>query len=198
MLLINLGPLLQAASLSDFYEICKGLELARNFQFPVLREVRTLILFNILTLYIFIISLLKCLYSCKLTTLLTLIQPPQSFLNTMEEYIREAPRVVSVPSEPMVSLSLSHAYTFFMLEKVYLFTWYRFKYFIYFPIFRYKFSFILIFKCLTKNVAIVICGNSLTCGCKLVINSFSWHTNLKKKSLVKKQSYPMMDLSNKH
>lgn len=122
MLLINLGPLLQAASLSDFYEICKGLELARNFQFPVLREVRTLILFNILTLYIFIISLLKCLYSCKLTTLLTLIQPPQSFLNTMEEYIREAPRVVSVPSEPMVSLSLSHAYTFFMLEKVYLFT----------------------------------------------------------------------------
>nr|GMD26431.1 putative clathrin assembly protein At2g01600 [Ipomoea batatas] len=28
----------QAASLSDFYEVCKGLELARNFQFPVLRE----------------------------------------------------------------------------------------------------------------------------------------------------------------
>ncbi|KAH6827753.1 ENTH/ANTH/VHS superfamily protein [Perilla frutescens var. hirtella] len=52
----------QAASLSDFYEICKGLELARNFQFPALRE------------------------------------PPQSFLVTMEEYIREAPRMVSVPS----------------------------------------------------------------------------------------------------
>ncbi|KAL8463666.1 hypothetical protein ACS0TY_034352 [Phlomoides rotata] len=52
----------QAASLSDFYEICKGLELARNFQFPVLRE------------------------------------PPQSFLVTMEEYIREAPRMVSVPT----------------------------------------------------------------------------------------------------
>ncbi|CAN1151566.1 Putative clathrin assembly protein At2g01600 [Linum perenne] len=50
----------QAASLSDFYEVCKGLELARNFQFPVLRE------------------------------------PPQSFLTTMEEYIREAPRVVSL------------------------------------------------------------------------------------------------------
>ncbi|KAL0463464.1 UNVERIFIED_CONTAM: putative clathrin assembly protein [Sesamum latifolium] len=53
----------QAASLSDFYEVCKGLELARNFQFPVLRE------------------------------------PPQSFLVTMEEYVREAPRMVSVPSE---------------------------------------------------------------------------------------------------
>ncbi|KAG8366741.1 hypothetical protein BUALT_Bualt17G0110900 [Buddleja alternifolia] len=52
----------QAASLSDFYEICKSLELARNFQFPVLRE------------------------------------PPQSFLVTMEEYIREAPSMVSVPS----------------------------------------------------------------------------------------------------
>ncbi|KAL6577573.1 hypothetical protein OROMI_009901 [Orobanche minor] len=51
----------QATSLSDFYEICKGLELARNFQFPVLRE------------------------------------PPKSFLLTMEEYIKEAPTMVSVP-----------------------------------------------------------------------------------------------------
>ncbi|KAL6539063.1 hypothetical protein OROMI_025389 [Orobanche minor] len=52
----------QAGSLSDFYEICKGLELARNFQFPVLRE------------------------------------PPQSFLVTMDEYIKEAPKMVSLPS----------------------------------------------------------------------------------------------------
>ncbi|EPS70597.1 hypothetical protein M569_04158, partial [Genlisea aurea] len=52
----------QAVSLSDFYESCKGLELARNFQFPALRE------------------------------------PPQSFLVTMEEYIKEAPRIVSVSS----------------------------------------------------------------------------------------------------
>lgn len=59
----------QAGNLSDFYEICRGLELARNFQFPVLRE------------------------------------PPQSFLATMEEYIREAPRVVTVPSEPMLQLT---------------------------------------------------------------------------------------------
>ncbi|OIW15266.1 hypothetical protein TanjilG_16516 [Lupinus angustifolius] len=56
----------QAESLSDFYEVCKGLQIARNFQFPVLRE------------------------------------PPQSFLTTMEEYIREAPRVVTVPSEPLL------------------------------------------------------------------------------------------------
>ncbi|KAI3720132.1 hypothetical protein L6452_21042 [Arctium lappa] len=55
----------QAGSLSDFYEVCKGLELARNFQFPVLRE------------------------------------PPQSFLVTMEEYINEAPRMVSVPIETL-------------------------------------------------------------------------------------------------
>ncbi|XP_021292853.1 putative clathrin assembly protein At2g01600 [Herrania umbratica] len=59
----------QANSLSDFYDVCKGLELARNFQFPVLRE------------------------------------PPQSFLTTMEEYIREAPRVVSVPTEPLLQLT---------------------------------------------------------------------------------------------
>lgn len=30
-------------------------------------------------------------------------QPPQSFLATMEDYIREAPRMVSVPNEPLVS-----------------------------------------------------------------------------------------------
>lgn len=59
----------QAGNLSDFYEVCRGLELARNFQFPVLRE------------------------------------PPQSFLVTMEEYIREAPRVVTVPSEPLLQLT---------------------------------------------------------------------------------------------
>ncbi|KAK1611840.1 hypothetical protein QYE76_035513 [Lolium multiflorum] len=43
-----------ANSLSEFYAICRGLELARNFQFP----------------------------------------PPPSFLATMEEYIREAPRTM--------------------------------------------------------------------------------------------------------
>ncbi|CAF1919748.1 unnamed protein product [Brassica napus] len=56
----------QARSLSEFYEACKGLELARNFQFPVLRE------------------------------------PPQSFLSTMEEYIKEAPRAVDTPAEPLL------------------------------------------------------------------------------------------------
>ncbi|KAG2608299.1 hypothetical protein PVAP13_4NG312450 [Panicum virgatum] len=52
-----------AKSLSDFYELCRGLELARNFQFPILRE------------------------------------PPASFLGTMEEYIREAPRTAPIPNE---------------------------------------------------------------------------------------------------
>lgn len=55
----------QAASLSDFYEVCKGLELARNFQFPILRE------------------------------------PPQSFLATMDEYIREAPKMVNMPAQQL-------------------------------------------------------------------------------------------------
>ncbi|CAN0871553.1 Putative clathrin assembly protein At2g01600 [Linum grandiflorum] len=59
----------QAATLSEFYEVCKGLELARNFQFPILKE------------------------------------PPQFFLTTMEEYIQEAPRVVSVPNEPLLQLT---------------------------------------------------------------------------------------------
>ncbi|XP_031476745.1 putative clathrin assembly protein At2g01600 [Nymphaea colorata] len=55
----------QADSLSEFYDLCRGLELARNFQYPTLR------------------------------------QPPQTFLATMEEYVREAPRVVSVPREQL-------------------------------------------------------------------------------------------------
>ncbi|KAF8687253.1 hypothetical protein HU200_042928 [Digitaria exilis] len=46
----------QAERLSNFYDHCKHLDLARTFQFPTLR------------------------------------QPPPSFLVTMEEYIREAPR----------------------------------------------------------------------------------------------------------
>ncbi|KAG0539035.1 hypothetical protein BDA96_03G288100 [Sorghum bicolor] len=50
----------QAGNLSDFYESCRGLELARNFQFPTLRE------------------------------------PPQTFLSTMEEYVKEAPRMMPV------------------------------------------------------------------------------------------------------
>ncbi|KAK4765608.1 hypothetical protein SAY86_026698 [Trapa natans] len=60
----------QAGNLSDFYDICKGLELARNFQFPVLRK------------------------------------PPQSFLATMEEYVKEAPRVVNVETvAPLLQLT---------------------------------------------------------------------------------------------
>lgn len=31
-------------------------------------------------------------------------QPPQSFLVTMDEYIREAPRMVSVPTQALVSI----------------------------------------------------------------------------------------------
>ncbi|XP_072963233.1 putative clathrin assembly protein At5g57200 [Typha angustifolia] len=55
----------QAENLSEFYEFCKNLELARNFQFPTLR------------------------------------QPPPSFLATMEEYIREAPRIGSISSKAL-------------------------------------------------------------------------------------------------
>jgi len=49
----------QADQLSEFYEVCKGLDHARSFQFP------------------------------------TLEQPPQSFLSTMEEYVKDAPRAAS-------------------------------------------------------------------------------------------------------
>lgn len=41
----------QAGSLSDFYEVCRGLELARNFQFPNLREVLNLKFFRVHRLF---------------------------------------------------------------------------------------------------------------------------------------------------
>lgn len=53
----------QADKLSEFYDICKSLELARNFQFP------------------------------------SLAQPPQTFLATMEDYVKDAPRLMTVPKE---------------------------------------------------------------------------------------------------
>lgn len=53
----------QADKLSEFYEVCKNLELARNFQFP------------------------------------SLAQPPHSFLATMEDYVKDAPRLMTVPKE---------------------------------------------------------------------------------------------------
>eukprot|EP00249_Psilotum_nudum_P020180 c27591_g1_i4 orf=363-1454(-) len=52
----------QAERLTEFYDVCKHLELARSFQFP------------------------------------SLAQPPQSFLLTMEEYVKEAPRGLPLPS----------------------------------------------------------------------------------------------------
>ncbi|KAF5789563.1 putative ANTH domain, ENTH domain, phosphoinositide-binding clathrin adaptor, domain 2 [Helianthus annuus] len=51
----------QAEYLAEFYDYCRHLDFASNFQFPMLR------------------------------------QPPPSFLVTMEEYIREAPSMGSIP-----------------------------------------------------------------------------------------------------
>ncbi|KAJ7518642.1 hypothetical protein O6H91_20G001600 [Diphasiastrum complanatum] len=53
----------QAERLSQFYEVCKGLDVARSFQFP------------------------------------TLEQPPQSFLSTMEDYVKDASRLAIVPRD---------------------------------------------------------------------------------------------------
>ncbi|KQK09311.1 putative clathrin assembly protein At2g01600 isoform X2 [Brachypodium distachyon] len=71
----------QAGILSDFYESCRGLELARNFQFPTLRE------------------------------------PPQTFLSTMEDYVKEAPRMVPV-NEPLFPERLLLTYKPEELEEV--------------------------------------------------------------------------------
>ncbi|PHT52751.1 hypothetical protein CQW23_07213 [Capsicum baccatum] len=52
----------QAEHPAHFYDLCRGLDVARTFQFPTLK------------------------------------QPPASFLETMEEYIREAPQMGSMPN----------------------------------------------------------------------------------------------------
>jgi phosphatidylinositol-binding clathrin assembly protein len=38
-LIIFLSYVMQAENLAEFYDYCKGLDLARNFQFPTLRQV---------------------------------------------------------------------------------------------------------------------------------------------------------------
>ncbi|KAJ7518641.1 hypothetical protein O6H91_20G001600 [Diphasiastrum complanatum] len=60
----------QAERLSQFYEVCKGLDVARSFQFP------------------------------------TLEQPPQSFLSTMEDYVKDASRLAIVPRDVSDSFTL--------------------------------------------------------------------------------------------
>lgn len=82
----NFFPFIQAENLADFYEFCKGLDLARHFQFPTLRQVPVLYLH-------------KMLQSCQQAVFINSIfcnkQPPPSFLATMEEYIKEAPQTGS-------------------------------------------------------------------------------------------------------
>uniref|UniRef100_A0A0E0LF73 ENTH domain-containing protein n=1 Tax=Oryza punctata TaxID=4537 RepID=A0A0E0LF73_ORYPU len=81
-----------AKSLSDFYDLCRGLELARNFQFPVLREA---ISFTLACNYFLFTPMILMPNG----SFLYFLQPPSSFLGTMEEYIREAPRTASVANK---------------------------------------------------------------------------------------------------
>ncbi|KAM0939338.1 putative ANTH domain, ENTH domain, ANTH domain superfamily protein [Dioscorea sansibarensis] len=63
-----------AQNLSSFYDFCKGLDIARTFQFPILRE------------------------------------PPTSFIETMEEYISEAPQAgFLLPNERRLLLTYKQA-----------------------------------------------------------------------------------------
>ncbi|XP_024375491.1 putative clathrin assembly protein At1g14910 isoform X2 [Physcomitrium patens] len=66
---------LQAARLVEFFEMCKGLDFARNFQFPHLE------------------------------------QPPKSFLYTMEDYIRDAPRIQEEVDERYPKMLTASGYT---------------------------------------------------------------------------------------
>ena len=89
---------MQAGNLSAFYEVCKGLELARNFQFPVLREVSDNNLF--VTFKFVMAGTLSILNK----SIFVFFKPPQSFLTTMEEYMRDAPQMVDVISGPLVHI----------------------------------------------------------------------------------------------
>jgi len=100
----------QAENLSDFYEFCKGLELARNFQFPTLRQVLfpcSGICVDINQLLVFLNTFpshLVCHFGLSFWPFIVL-QPPPSFLATMEEYVREAPRFGSGSSKALVSIA---------------------------------------------------------------------------------------------
>ncbi|KAL2481831.1 putative clathrin assembly protein [Abeliophyllum distichum] len=78
----------QAEHLAEFYGFCRTLDLARTFQFPILRQV------------FFHHSEVKKIYFESIDTFMSVFfcnpQPPPSFLETMEEYIREAPQTGSM------------------------------------------------------------------------------------------------------
>lgn len=98
---------MQAGNLSHFYEVCKGLEIARNFQFPVLREVSDKNFFFFTFQYLRAWTILLR-YNC----VFCFLKPPQSFLATMEEYMRDAPQMVDVSDGPLVLSIFSYLWSY--------------------------------------------------------------------------------------
>ena len=83
---------MQAENLAEFYDFCRSLDLARTFQFPILRQVYFVNSFEISIP----INSNCCSHSSHN------LQPPPSFLATMEEYIREAPQIGSLSNRRLV------------------------------------------------------------------------------------------------
>ncbi|KAM3221133.1 putative clathrin assembly protein [Capsicum annuum] len=97
----------QAEALSEFYEICKSIDVGgRGEKFIKIEQVQE----NISGKYMQFFS--KCHYRCLSNTfcMLFIIKPPASFLQAMEEYVREAPRASAVrkDSEPKVILAIEY------------------------------------------------------------------------------------------
>ena len=103
---------------SEFYEVCKGLDLGRGFKFPTLEQVQ------IISYWVQLFSVMACCWTLQMCMVLcyTYIlflwiklldeQPPASFVSAMEEYVKDAPRSSSVRRE-LVWTSILREYIVF-------------------------------------------------------------------------------------
>ena len=95
---------MQAERLSEFYEVCRSIDIGRGERFIKIEQVPFA--------YMFLHSLHGTNYKFQLPVLSTwiikfiLLQPPASFLTAMEEYVKDAPRASTVRKDQVWKLPL--------------------------------------------------------------------------------------------
>jgi hypothetical protein len=110
----SLGVLLtfsvfQAERLSEFYEICKSMYIGRGEKFIKIEQV-CIHVCGVSGTYVFLdFSLLSMLIN---SFFFLIMKPPLSFLQTMEEYVRDAPRVTTALRDQVQKCSLRNGFVF--------------------------------------------------------------------------------------
>lgn len=85
-------PFFQAERLSEFYEVCKSLDIGRGERFIKIEQVWVLYLWCLPKLIFLAFYLITVAYTTYWLAFVLILKPPASFLQAMEEYVKEAPR----------------------------------------------------------------------------------------------------------